>query len=127
MGILEVERPFYSNRKLVANRLPSRADDNGMRDEVLLHTMAVTYSGVTEQSITSGANTERITVGPCVLTKRFPTISPNRENDIIMDMGELLCFEERTFDVTTTAGANLTYGEIQNITVLEALGTQAGF
>jgi len=130
-NILEVERPFYSNRKLISNRLPTTTSENGKVDEVLLQAMAVTYQGVTERSLIGSYDNgsyggTRVTVGPGIVTSNRPTISPNNENNIIMDMGELMCFEERTFD-TSDATSAMNYGEIQRVTVLEALGTQAGF
>jgi hypothetical protein len=141
-NFLEVERPFYSNRKLISTRFPNRSNEtttlNQMpsSDDVLTQFTALSKNVDTDDI--EVAPEEIVRVGPCYAepdgSARLKQV--RRDADLLNAAGNIpdseslnsvnpLSFQERSFTPTD----NSTKIKVRRATacnVLEALGTGAG-
>jgi hypothetical protein len=143
-NFLEVERPFYSNRKLISTRQPFQPtqESNSLpcSDDIFTQFVAISKdsSDTISISIADPAATH-VRVGPCLYvgTETIPiipttnrvsgTLSLSQEATFIYNH-PALSFKERDFIVNDSfpSSDNIPFSKIITGEVLEALGTGAG-
>jgi len=139
-NFLEVERPFYSNRKLISTRQPFRRtqqDYQPCADDVFTQFVAISKDTSDTNDLYAGVTATQLRVGPCLLLKDRHPIIPAFDNvptpltdevkESFMINYPKLSFKERTFSVQEGyTSDHITITKIVTGDVLEALGTGAG-
>jgi hypothetical protein len=149
-NFLEVERPFYSNRKLMSTRNPNynpRYSAVSSGDDVVTQFTAITKNKEDVLEIVTN-NDEYIRLGPCFVTEeintpagtaegppafqvpRDPSSSPatldnSYTKELPIKSSNSLSFQERTFNPTGSTN-KVTVRRAIPCNVLEAMGTGAG-
>merc|ERR1712000_294215 len=142
-NFMEVERPFYSNRKLISTRQPfSRTTDTFLpcSDDVFTQFVAISKDTENIQAINvTDPNATHIRVGPCLITDEISrpiipstsvvssTLTSEQKASFIFEHPDV-CFKERDFIVNDAYPGTdqLKVTKIVTGDVLEALGTGAG-
>jgi len=141
-NFLEVERPFYSNRKLISTRhpfTPSNLTYLPCSDDIFTQFVAISKSTNNENSEQFLSGTQ-YRVGPCMITGNtfshpmIPTydIAPatitDDVNSLLLKNYPKLSFKERTFIINEDYSSSTSFECTRIVTgeVLEALGTGAG-
>jgi hypothetical protein len=146
-NFLEVERPFYSNRKLMSTRNPnynSRYAAASSGDDVVTQFTAITKNKEDVLEIATN-NDEYIRLGPCFVTEELPgtiegppafqvprdpssspaTLDNSYTKEFPIKSVNSLSFQERTFNPTGITNKVKVRRAIP-CNVLEAMGTGAG-
>jgi len=143
-NFLEVERPFYSNRKLISTRQPFQPTPNvdalPCADDIFTQFVAISKNEIVTRSINiTDPLATHIRIGPCLIaddTTRpiipstnvvSSSLDDDQKSGFILEHPDL-CFKERDFIVNDTyAGTDsIKITKIVTGDVLEALGTGAG-
>lgn len=130
-NIMEVERPFYSNRKLISTRSPSNVKVS--TDDVLTQFMAIAKEGEGDPLVLQG---NRLRMGPSkILNGKGILVSGPRveqfddnlsSSNSFIHQPAVLNFSEMEYAYSDTS-TNIKTRPLVPGRVLEALGTGAGF